>query len=79
MIEIEQRSLIEKNPNYRITFFDESKLREELRTWCREDLIAWLKWNDPNGIYEDQESLDELGTIMTHQEGVDLIIKQAKG
>ena len=79
MIEFERRKLIEKSPNYMITFFDEPKLREELKGWCREDLIAWLKWNDPNGIYADQESLDEIGTIMTFQEGVEIIVKQVKG
>ena len=49
---------------------------KELNSWTREDLISWLKWNDPNGIYNDQESLNELGAIMTYDEGVELLVKQ---
>jgi len=30
-----------------------------LQTGAREDLIAWLCWNDPNGIYTDEASRAE--------------------
>ena len=30
-----------------------------LQTGTREELIAWLCWNDPNGIYTDEASLAE--------------------
>lgn len=68
--------LIYKHPNYRIIFLNEVQLREELKSWNRSDLISWLKWNDPNGVYDDHQSLQELGNIMTHQEGIEIIIKQ---
>ncbi|SOE20868.1 hypothetical protein SAMN06298216_1348 [Spirosomataceae bacterium TFI 002] len=68
--------MIYSHPNYRITFLNEKSLREELKNWCREDLILWLKWNDPNGIYNDEESMEELGNIMTYEEGVEIIVKQ---
>ena len=32
---------------------------ELLRTGTREQLMAWLCWNDPNGIYTDEASLAE--------------------
>jgi hypothetical protein len=30
-----------------------------LNAGSREDLICWLVWNDPNGIYTDSDSLAE--------------------
>jgi len=68
--------MIYSHPNYRITFLNEESLRHELKNWCREDLILWLKWNDPNGIYNNQESMEELGNIMTYEEGIEIIVKQ---
>ena len=55
---------------------NEEQLRNELKNWCRQDLISWLKWNDPNGIYDDSQSIQELGNIMTYQEGIETIVKQ---
>lgn len=72
--------LLEKHSNYRIMFLSTQALKEELQSsWSRQDLISWLKWNDPNGIYSDDESLDELGNIMSFEEGVELVIQQAQG
>lgn len=68
--------LINKHPNYRIMFLNEEQLREELNRWNRVDLINWLKWNDPNGIYEDKQSMEELGNIMTFNEGIEIIMNQ---
>lgn len=72
----EEKMLIEKHSNYRITFLKENELRKELVKWSREDLILWLKWNDPNGIYDDKESLEELGNIMSYEEGIEIVVKQ---
>lgn len=55
---------------------EEPKLRAELDNWSRQDLINWLKWNDRNGIYEDEQSLNEFGYIMSYEEGVEIMIKQ---
>ena len=30
-----------------------------LHNGTREEIIAWLKWNDGNGVYTDEESASE--------------------
>lgn len=76
MNDYEKKLLVEKHTNYRLTFLNEKDLKAELENWSREDIIEWLKWNDPNGIYRDQESLDELGNVMSYHEGVEILINQ---
>lgn len=76
-MEYTKEKLIAKNQNYRYKFMTEEELRNELKNWSREDLIEWLSWNDPNGIYRDEESLAEFGSIMTYKEGVEMMVKQA--
>nr|WP_181718606.1 hypothetical protein [Pedobacter sp.]QJS06263.1 hypothetical protein [Pedobacter sp.] len=49
-----------------------NKLIEEL---TREDLIEWLSWNDPNGIYDDDQSLRELNNIMSREEGIEIMLR----
>lgn len=71
-----KHELVLKNGNYKYTFMSEPELRQELKHWCKQDLINWLKWNDPNGIYDDQQSLEELGNVMAYDEGVELMINQ---
>lgn len=65
-----------QHPYYRYLDLTEEELRMELKNWCREDLIQWLCWNDKNGIYRDKESIDEIGEVLTYQEGVEIMIKQ---
>jgi hypothetical protein len=72
----EIKKLVEKHGNYRYIFMNEVELRDELRNWCRQDLINWLKWNDRNGIYDDEQSMAEIGCIMTYEEGVEIMINQ---
>lgn len=72
----EDKSLIGKHSYYRYIYMTEPELRNELKKWCREDLIYWLKWNDPNGIYDDKQSLQELGNILTYEEGVEIMVRQ---
>ena len=40
-------------------YHDPAFQQELLRAGTREQLIAWLCWNDPNGIYTDRASLAE--------------------
>lgn len=47
-----------------------------INTLSRKDIIGWLSWNDPNGIYNDVQSLKELGNIMTEQEGREIMLRQ---
>jgi hypothetical protein len=44
----------------------------------REDLIEWLCWNDANGIYRDEQSLKELGNVMTCEEGLEIVLRQVE-
>lgn len=41
----------------------------------REDIIEWLSWNDHNGIYNDSQSLAELGNIMSREEGIEIMLR----
>lgn len=76
MDKYEIKSKVEQHGNFKYIFMNEEELRAELKGWCREDLINWLKWNDPNGVYDDEESLTEIGSILTYEEGVELIVNQ---
>jgi hypothetical protein len=42
----------------------------------RQDIVKWLMWNDPNGIYNDELSLKELGNIMSRDEGIEILLRQ---
>jgi hypothetical protein len=42
----------------------------------RDDIIEWLAWNDPNGIYCDDQSFKELGNIMSRSEGLEILLRQ---
>lgn len=72
----EKYELTRRHGNYRYIFMSEVELREELKTWTRQDLIRWLQWNDRNGIYDDEQSMAEIGQIMSYEEGVEIMIKQ---
>ncbi len=72
----EIKKLIEKHGNYRYIFMKEEELRIELKNWCRQDLVNWLKWNDRNGIYDDEQSMAEIGSVMTFEEGVEIMMNQ---
>lgn len=49
-----------------------------LNALSREDIIEWLMWNDPNGIYSDEQSQKELGNIMSREEGLEIMQRQAE-
>jgi hypothetical protein len=72
----EDKLLIEKHPYYECGFMNEEELREELKKWSRLAIIDWLKWNDRNGIYDDEQCMDELGFIMTYEQGVEIMVSQ---
>ncbi len=76
MYNYENKKLIEKHVNYTYILMNEVELRRELKSWNRQNLIDWLNWNDPNGVYKDDQSIDELGAIMTYDEGVEIMINQ---
>lgn len=70
-----------KNYGYKyqtLTEITESKLILLVNAMSREDLIEWLSWNDPNGIYQDQQSLKELGNVMSRDEGMEILLRQVE-
>lgn len=50
--------------------------REIILNMTRKDLITLLSYNDPNGTYNDKDSLQEFGNIMTRQEGIEIALQQ---
>ena len=50
--------------------------KEEVLKMDRETLIEVLEWNDPNGIYNDEESEDEGLSPITKKEAIETIIRQ---
>jgi len=70
-----------KNFGYKydtLTEISESNLILLVNSMNREDIIEWLSWNDPNGIYHDQQSLKELGNIMSKEEGIEILLRQVE-
>jgi hypothetical protein len=68
-----------ENSHYSFADFVEISMEKMLLlipAMTRKDIIAWLSWNDPNGIYRDEQSLKELGNIMTRDEGIEIMIRQ---
>jgi hypothetical protein len=57
---------------------NEAELIILLNALTREDMIEWLMWNDPNGIYSDEQSLKELGNIMSREEGLEIMLRQVE-
>lgn len=62
--------------NYQIMELENEALRKELETCSRQTIINWLQWNDRNGIYADDLSFQEFGSIMTREEGMEIMIRQ---
>ncbi|GAA4326063.1 hypothetical protein GCM10023149_28670 [Mucilaginibacter gynuensis] len=54
---------------------DEELLKISL-VLTREDLIEWLIWNDRNGIYSDEDSINEFGQAITREEALKIFIRQ---
>jgi hypothetical protein len=51
-------------------------LETELNSWSRLELIEWLCWNDRNGVYKDEESLQEFGNIVSKEEAIEIMTRQ---
>ena len=50
--------------------------KKEMLQMDRETLIKVLEWNDPNGIYNDEESEAEGLDPITKKEAIEIIIRQ---
>lgn len=65
-----------KHPYYKLMELGGDALESELNSWSRLDLIEWLSWNDRNGVYKDDESLQEFGNIVGKDEAIEIITRQ---
>lgn len=65
-----------KHPYYKLMELKGDDLDKELNSWSRLDLIEWLSWNDRNGVYKDEESLQEFGNIVSKEEAIEIITRQ---
>jgi hypothetical protein len=65
-----------KHPYYRLMELRGDDLEKELNSWTRLALIEWLCWNDRNGIYKDEQSLQEFGNTVSKEEAIEIITRQ---
>ena len=66
----------------RVNTLDESMrnvTKEDLKTMSREDLIAWLQWNDRNGVYSDEDSELEGRDPVSREEALEIALRQIEG
>ena len=47
-----------------------------LHTMDKSDLIAWLTWNDPNGVYDPDAVMEEFGIVNTREELLAMALEQ---
>jgi hypothetical protein len=45
----------------------------------REELIDWLCWNDPNGIYTDEDSIREGIDVLSFEQAYEFYLNQKNG
>jgi len=65
-----------KHLYYKLMELRDNDLEAELNSWTRLDLIEWLCWNDRNGVYRDNESLQEFGNTVSKEEAIEIITRQ---
>lgn len=53
-------------------------MEERIKSMDRSQLIAWLCWNDPNGVYTDKDSENDGLPPITLAEAREIAIKQIK-
>ena len=61
---------------YEIMDLSQADLHNFLQLCSREEIISWLQWNDPNGVYTDSLSMAEFATIVSKEEGIEIIKRQ---
>ena len=65
-----------KHPYYKLMELKGEALETELNSWSRLELIEWLCWNDRNGVYRDDQSLQEFDNILGKEEAIEIITRQ---
>lgn len=63
-------------PYYKLMALRRDKLRLELNSRSRVDLIEWLCWNDRNGVYKDEDSLREFDNTLSKECAIEIITRQ---
>jgi hypothetical protein len=69
---------INEYPYIRLIEIIDTELADLIGTLGRHDIIEWLMWNDRNGVYSDVDSLREFGTVMTKEEGLEILLRQVE-
>lgn len=64
-------------PYIKAVEISEEELLQLTDILSRTDLIEWLMWNDRNGVYSDEASMREFGQVMSKEEGVEIMMRQA--
>ena len=65
-----------KHLYYKLMELKGEALETELNSWSRLELIEWLCWNDRNGVYRDDQSLQEFDNILGKEEAIEIITRQ---
>jgi hypothetical protein len=65
-----------KHPYYKLMELRGEALETELNSWSRLELIEWLCWNDRNGVYRDEQSMQEFDNILGKEEAIEIITRQ---
>ena len=65
-----------KHTYYKLMELKGEVLETELNSWSRLELIEWLCWNDRNGVYRDDQSLQEFDNILGKEEAIEIITRQ---
>jgi hypothetical protein len=65
-----------KHPYYKLMELKGEALETELNSWSRLELIEWLCWNDRNGVYRDDQSLQEFDNILGKEDAIEIITRQ---
>ena len=65
-----------KHPYYKLMELKGEALETEVNSWSRLELIEWLCWNDRNGVYRDDQSLQEFDNILGKEEAIEIITRQ---
>lgn len=71
-----RREKIATSIYYKLMELRGDALQLKLNSWSRNELITWLKWNDPNGVYRDEDSLREFDNILGKPEAMEIITRQ---
>lgn len=73
--EIVPEHLRDNDWRYQIMELSGADLEKELSLWSREKMINWLEWNDPNGIWTDEDAKAEGYKPFTQQDAKDYLIQ----